>query len=310
MTIKLGIVGVGKIARDQHLPVIQASRDYQLVAAASRNARVDGAKHFTTLAAMLDGAPEIDAVSLCAPPIARTRDARLALGAGKHVFLEKPPGATLSEVHDLIDLASRNNVSLFASWHSRFAPAVAPARAWLAQREIRSAQITWKEDVRHWHPGQDWIFEPGGFGVFDPAINAFSIVTHILPRPFALTAAKLAFPENRQAPIAAELSFADANGAPIRASLDFLQTGPQSWDIIVETDGGRLLLAKGGAELSIDGEPVAAGDGDPHGEYRGLYAHFAGLVAAGQSDVDLAPLRHVADAFMLGERNAAPAFHF
>jgi D-galactose 1-dehydrogenase len=310
MAVKLGIVGVGKIARDQHLPVLAASGDFQLVAAASRNAAVEGVKNFKTLEELLAGAPDVEAVALCAPPVPRTADARLALSKGKHVLLEKPPGATVSEVQGLIDLAERRKLTLNASWHSRHAPGVEPARAWLQGRTIRSVEIVWKEDVRHWHPGQDWIFEPGGLGVFDPAINALSIVTSLLPA-FALRSARLAFPENRQAPIAAELSFEDINGAPIKASLDFLQTGQQSWDIAVETNDGRLELSKGGAEMRVNGAPVAlAGGDDPHVEYKGVYAHFAALLAGRRSDVDLAPFAHVADAFMLGERANAPAFHF
>jgi hypothetical protein len=42
-------------------------------------------------------------------------------------------------------------------------------------------EIVWHEDVRKWHPGQQWIWEPGGFGVFDPGINALSIATRIFP---------------------------------------------------------------------------------------------------------------------------------
>ena len=42
-------------------------------------------------------------------------------------------------------------------------------------------EILWHEDVHKWHPGQQWIWEPGGFGVFDPGINAFSIATKIFP---------------------------------------------------------------------------------------------------------------------------------
>ena len=34
--IKLAIVGVGKIVRDQHLPAVAGNADFQLVAAASR----------------------------------------------------------------------------------------------------------------------------------------------------------------------------------------------------------------------------------------------------------------------------------
>ena len=46
----------------------------------------------------------------------------------------------------------------------------------------------------------------------------------------------------------------------------------------------------------------------PDREYPGLYDAFAKLIADGASDVDVSPLRHVADAFLLSERVAAPAF--
>ena len=39
-----------------------------------------------------------------------------------------------------------------------------------------------------------------------------------------------------------------------------------------------------------------------------LYRRFAEIVRAGASDVDIAPLRHVADAFMLGKRSVVEAF--
>ncbi|MBO9558040.1 MAG: gfo/Idh/MocA family oxidoreductase, partial [Caulobacter sp.] len=192
-----------------------------------------------------------------------------------------------------------------ATWHSRCAPAVQPARDWLAGKTITAARINWREDVRVWHPGQDWIWEPGGLGVFDPGINALSIATAVLPRPFFLTSATLHVPENRQSPIQAELDFADTVGTPVRAEFDFLQTGPQSWDIEIDTDAGALRLSHGGAKLWIDGALVHEAS---EAEYPGLYARFAELIAAGESDVDVTPLRHVADAFLLGRRVPAPAF--
>jgi D-galactose 1-dehydrogenase len=194
---------------------------------------------------------------------------------------------------------------LFASWHSRFAPAVEPSRQWLASCRIRSVKITWKEDVRVWHPGQGWIFEAGGLGVFDPGINALSILTRILPEPVFVTAAELAFPANREAPIAANLSLADRAGLPIFAEFDFRQTGPQTWDIVVETDGGRLVLSSGGARLALDDEVKVD---RINAEYRGLYRRFVELAATGASDVDLTPLRLVADAFLLGKRRIVEPF--
>ena len=303
--IHIAIVGVGKIVRDQHLPAIAGNADYRLIAAASRHGVVDGIDNFKSIEAMLEAVPAIDAVSLCMPPQFRYQAARVALEAGKHVFLEKPPGATLSEVADLESLASANGLSLFASWHSRYAPAVEAARSFLASTRINSVQVIWKEDVRHWHPNQDWIWQAGGLGVFDPGINALSIVTHILPNPLFITEATLEFPENRDAPIAAAIRFSDAHGLPVTADFDWRQTGHQSWDIIAETDAGRMVLSEGGAKLSIDGKLV---HDEPEREYPALYARFAEIIKAKQSDVDLAPLRHVADAFMLGRRKFVDAF--
>lgn len=304
--INLAIVGVGKIVRDQHLPAVAKNADYKLIAAASRHGTVDGIDNFKSIDGMLAKVPAIDAVSLCMPPQYRYEAAEKALSAGKHVFLEKPPGATLSEVADLEALAASKGLSLFASWHSRYAPAVEAARAFLAGTTIRSMRVIWKEDVRHWHPNQEWIWQAGGLGVFDPGINALSIVTHILPRPVFITAATLEFPENCDAPIAAAMTFTDARGLDLAAEFDWRQTGKQSWDIIAQTEAGEMVLSEGGAKLSVDGKLV---HDEPEQEYPTLYRRFADLVKTGQSDVDLAPLRHVADAFMLGRRKFVDMFY-
>ncbi|MBY5335382.1 Gfo/Idh/MocA family oxidoreductase [Rhizobium leguminosarum] len=304
--INLAIVGVGKIVRDQHLPSVAKNLDFELVATASRHGTVEGVKSYTTIEAMLDAEPSIDAVSLCMPPQYRYEAAYKALVAGKHVFLEKPPGATLSEVADLEALANKQGASLFASWHSRYAPAVEAAKAFLASTTIESVHVIWKEDVRHWHPNQEWIWQAGGLGVFDPGINALSIVTHILSRPIFITEAVLEFPENRDAPIAADIHFRNADGLPVHAEFDWRQTGKQSWDIVAETAAGQMVLAEGGAKLLIDGALRFA---EPEQEYPSLYRRFAEIIKAGKSDVDLAPLRHIADAFMLGKRKFVDAFH-
>lgn len=304
--INLAIVGVGKIVRDQHLPAVAGNSDYRLIAAASRHGTVSGIDNFKSIDEMLVAVPAIDAVSLCMPPQYRYEAAEKALSAGKHVFLEKPPGATLSEVADLEAFAASKGLSLFASWHSRYAPAVEAAREFLAGTTIRSMRVIWKEDVRHWHPNQEWIWQAGGLGVFDPGINALSIVTHILPRPVFITAATLEFPENRDAPIAASMTFSDAKGLDLAAEFDWRQTGRQSWDIVAKTDAGEMVLSEGGAKLSIDGKLV---HGEPEQEYPMLYRRFAEIIKAGRSDVDLAPLRHVADAFMLGRRKFVDSFY-
>lgn len=302
---KVALVGIGKIALDQHAPALNASPYWELAATISRNGSVPGVQAFTDFATFLAERPDIPVVSLCMPPVPRFAFAEAAFFAGRHVMLEKPPGATLAEVYALEALAKEKGLSLYATWHSRMAHAVAPAKAWLADKAVQEAHITWREDVRKWHPGQDWVFEPGGMGVFDPGINALSILTEILPKPVHLTRATLEFPANRQTPIAAELTFS----GNVSAEFDWRQEGPQTWDIEVQTDRGQLALRMGGNVLEIDGKP-SAGENTIMGEYPALYARMADLVRTGKSDVDLAPMVHVADALTLGQRMTTAEFHF
>lgn len=303
--IRVGIVGVGKIARDQHIPAIAADPGLELVAVASRSHADVGVPVFGSLDEMLAQGPEIDAIALCTPPQVRWETAVAALRAGKHVFLEKPPGATVGEVRDLSVLAAEQNVTLFASWHSRFAAGVPAAKAWLASHDIRTVDIQWREDVRRWHPGQTWIWEAGGLGVFDPGINALSILTEIMPREVFVTGARLKVPENVQSPVAAHMAMTDIAGTTITADFDFLQTGPQTWDITVTAADGVLRLSSGGAQIEIDGKPVVQAQ---DAEYPGLYKRFGELVRAGKSEADVRPLALVADAFLVGTRELVEAF--
>jgi len=296
---RLAIIGLGKIARDQHIPALAGSDAFELVGVASPHNKLAGVPSHEDIGTLLQAVPDIAAVALCTTPQVRYDIARFALERGLHVLLEKPPGVTVSEVHALSALARKSNVALFASWHSRHAPAVEPARAWLDGRNIRTVTVNWKEDVRVWHPGQTWIWKAGGLGVFDPGINALSILTRIIAGGLFLKHAELRYPRNCETPIAASLSLSSANGAPVRMELDFLHTGPPEWSIDVDTEAGVLSLSKGGNEMQLAGKPVAVTQDT---EYPNLYAHFASLVRARSVDVDVSPLQLVADAFLCGQR--------
>jgi L-arabinose 1-dehydrogenase len=304
--IRLGLVGIGKIARDQHLPALAADDRFELAATASRNAQLDNVPGYPDVAAMIAGGHDLDAVSLCTPPDGRYEQAVTAIDAGLHVMLEKPPATTLTEIAALTDRARAKGVVLFTTWHSREAAGVEPAKAWLQGKSIDAVRITWREDIRRWHPGQEWILAAGGFGVFDPGINALSIATKILPDPLLLDSGWMDVPEGRGSPLAAELKMRSGN-ARVDVSLDFLQTGPQTWDIEVDTDAGTLRLGMGGSILQLPGEDEQKA---PDREYPRLYARFAELVATGESDVDVRPLQIVADAFMMAERRTTEPFAF
>jgi D-galactose 1-dehydrogenase len=308
---KIAVIGVGKIAIDQHLPVIDKSDDFKLAATVStRMIAHRDLPVFRTPAELYKAMPDVDLVAICTPPGIRHAFVREALDAGKHVLMEKPPTPTISELDDLVAYGKKKKRVLFQTWHSRYNEAVDATRKILKRDGVKSIRIDWRESVRKWHPGQDWVWEPGGFGVFDPGINALSIFTKILPFPVFVDSAKLKFPANRQTPIDVEIKFksAEHNQPDLSAGFNWLEESGEIWTLSILTNrGDELKLEKGGTVLRVNGAPVIE---NPSEEYEQIYQHFARLLKKGKSDVSDAPLRLVADAFLLGARVTVDDFHW
>jgi D-galactose 1-dehydrogenase len=87
--IKIAIVGLGKIARDQHVPSLAASNAFELIAVASPHGRLEGVPSFESIETLLQKVPDVAAVALCMTPRVRYEVARYALERGRHVLLEK-----------------------------------------------------------------------------------------------------------------------------------------------------------------------------------------------------------------------------
>ncbi|KKB13378.1 galactose 1-dehydrogenase [Devosia geojensis] len=300
---KIAVIGVGKIAQDQHLPVIDKSGDFELAATVSTR----GVGHrdvpvFRTPAEFYAAMPEVRLVSICTPPGVRHAYVREALDAGMDVMLEKPPTPTICEFDDLVAYARAKGRVIYQTWHSRYNAAVDRARDILAADGVKSVRIDWRESVRKWHPGQDWVWEPGGFGVCDPGINALSIFTKIMPFPVFVESAKLSFPANRQTPVDVEIVFksGEVHKPQMSAGFNWLEESGEIWTIAIETvKGDELKLEKGGTALRVNGGVTLEA---PSEEYERIYERFATLLDKGESEVDGSPLRLTADAFLLGAR--------
>ena len=308
MAFKIAVIGLGKIAMDQHLPCIAKNADFKLVAGVSRHAKVDYVPCFESLGDLIKSKISVDAVAICTPPSVRLAIAREALDAGYHVLIEKPPTPTVGEMINMIEYAEKKERVLYVTWHSRYNKAVDEAKKLLKGKRITKMKVTWREDVRHWHPNQEWIWEPGGFGVCDPGINALSIVTKIMPEPIFVESAVIEVPSNKATPIAAQIKFkhADSGTSDMSAEFDWRQTGEQTWQIEIETkDGMSLFLKRGGSILEVNGKHVMEA---PLEEYELIYERFAGLLKNGESFTDITPLQLICDVFMLGRPVLTDAF--
>jgi predicted dehydrogenase len=296
--IRIAIIGFGKIAADQHVPSIAVNDRFELVATSSRSGQ-GVAQTFTDWRDMIRNVRELDAVAITTPPGPRYGIARECLLAGLHCLLEKPPTAGLAQIADLDCIAQARQLTLFTTWHAQHPATVGAAAKALAGKRIARMDINWHEDVHKWHPGQRWIWEAGGFGVFDPGINALSIATKIFPGGLFVESADLQVPANAQTPIAADIVFSspEADG-PLRASLDWRRTEGEEWTIALESsDGTTVRLEDGGEKLILDG--MAQADQRP-GEYPDIYRTFVDLIDERRSLVDIAPLRLVADCLLAG----------
>jgi predicted dehydrogenase len=305
--LRIAVIGYGKIAEDQHVPSINRNPRFELVATSSRSGQGVGEK-FTDWRELIRSVEKLDAVAITTPPGPRYEIARECIEAGLHCLLEKPPTAGLAEIADLDCVAQAKGITLFTTWHAQHHSTVDVAARALAGKRIKSMQIHWHEDVHKWHPGQQWIWEPGGFGVFDPGINAFSITTKIFPGGLFVQAADLSIPKNAQTPIAANVTFysPEADG-PLSASLDWRRTEGEEWTIRIDTtDGTTVSLEDGGARLILNGETSADSS---IGEYPDIYRTFVDLIDEHQSLVDVAPLRLVADCLLVGGHHIVEAVH-
>ncbi len=294
MTIRIAIIGPGKIARDAHVPALARHGSFALVATAGGLEGVGGVPHFADLAALLSAGIGLDAVAICTPPGPRVAIARHAWAAGLDVLLEKPPAADMEAARLLVPPAGCVG---YAAWHSRHAAAVATAQDVLAARTARHVRIQWLEDVERWHPGQDWVWRADGFGVVDAGINALSILTLICPGNWGVQWSVPKIPAGCAAPERVDASLVNGD---VTADVTFdWRAFDDRWDILIElADGGTLQLRDGGARLTLDGTDVMV---SPALEYDGVYANFAKAIAVRESRIDVQPLA-LALALLAGDR--------
>lgn len=119
---RIGLAGFGLAGQAFHGPLISATPGLELVAVASS----DEAKvhtQFPQVAVVADfatllAAPMLDAVVLATPDHLHAEQAVAALGAGKHVVIDKPLAPTLAEAQR-IAAAARDSERLVAVFHNR-----------------------------------------------------------------------------------------------------------------------------------------------------------------------------------------------
>jgi predicted dehydrogenase len=134
--VRVGVVGVGALGQHHarvyaDLPGAKLAGVHDLDPA--RAAEVAARHGCLGFAGTDELIAAVDALSVAVPTVDHHRVARAALEAGRHVLLEKPMTATLSEADDLIALSRERGLVFQVGHIERFNPAVEVLRANVAR---------------------------------------------------------------------------------------------------------------------------------------------------------------------------------
>jgi scyllo-inositol 2-dehydrogenase (NADP+) len=130
MTVRVGCIGAGWVARSRHIPAFRSHPDVQVVAvydrqserAASLAGELGIPAHFDDLDALLR--QELDIVTICTPPWTHAPLAMAALEQGAHVFTEKPMAMNTTEAEAMVAAADSADRLLCVSHNFLFSRSV------------------------------------------------------------------------------------------------------------------------------------------------------------------------------------------
>lgn len=196
--LRLGVLGVGDIARHLYLPKIREAErrggPIQLAAASSRSSEAHDwmTQHYPDVLvypdyqAMLDD-ESIDMVVNLTPARAHASTTLRAIEAGKHVFSEKPLASTVAEADEIIAAASRRGVTVASAPVIGLHPELRRAIGWVRQGVLGKVAMV---RARASHPGPawdpefttdpTWFYQPGAGPVLDLAVYPLHVLCLML----------------------------------------------------------------------------------------------------------------------------------
>jgi len=169
--LRIAVIGLGNIAT-KHLPVLAQFDDVELVAFCDTNeerlhsvsAQYGVKQKFVDLQRLL-AEVEVDAVFSLVSVLSTFSIVKACLEAGRHTFLEKPPGLSSVETRQLADLAEANGCLTMVGVNRRFYSSVKESQEAIAAAgplvsivldapenlgRIQAMKFHPKEVVRHW----------------------------------------------------------------------------------------------------------------------------------------------------------------
>ncbi|MFP7492396.1 Gfo/Idh/MocA family oxidoreductase [Terribacillus saccharophilus] len=253
--LRVGIVGLGSIARNRHLPELEQNPNTEITAVCdvvpSRSEEIAKAYHataYTEYEELIED-PRIDAVIVCAANHLHAPVSIAALEAGKHVLCEKPMATTLEEADAMIAAQKASGKLLLIAHNQCFVPSHQKARKMIKDGDLGKI-YSFRTTFGHGGPEQwsidgknSWFFDKekayiGALG--DLGVHKSHLIEFLLDEPIQEVAA---FVDTLAKPYA---DVDDNAVAVLRTKSGIIGTLTASWSYVAEEDNSTIIYGEKG----------------------------------------------------------------
>ena len=190
--ISIGIVGLGTIAKNMHVPVLSTFEDAEIKAAAEvdvKRGREFAEKWnipeiYGDYNNMYDNG-DLDAVFVCLPNFLHFEAVKSALEHDLHVFCEKPMGLIADEAYELVKTAKKKNLVLAVGYNRRLIKNYEEAAEIV--KSLRLGNVLQAHGIlvndgpyAGWIPSSDWFFKDKYGVLYDSGPHLIDVMMHIL----------------------------------------------------------------------------------------------------------------------------------
>ncbi|MEA3400428.1 MAG: Gfo/Idh/MocA family oxidoreductase [Armatimonadota bacterium] len=278
--LRVGVIGVGRMAEICHLPILAELPQVELVAfcdtdaeaLSARGAEYDVAARYADHHEMFD-AEVFDAVCIFIPPYAHTDAEIMAAGRGIHVFVEKPPTLSMDQAREIDEAITRSGVISQVGFNSRHRRSCEAARERLEGRDVVQAVV----HRLHGSGALAWwwkLAQYSGGPFVENTIHQVDLLRWIAGDLTAVSARMVERPEptdQLDIPLSVCATYTLASGGLASVTTCAALEGRGHSAFLIVADGSLYDLS--GGCLAVDGERVAE-DEPGRVSYRRQFASF------------------------------------
>jgi predicted dehydrogenase len=253
---RIGLLGLGAIAQVVHLPILHSIPGVKLAgvcdvdrAKASAIASRFGIPRVYATDDEVFADPDLDGIIICTPSYLHHGQVTAALGAGKHVLVEKPLSIRAEEAQHCVEAAARANRTLMVAMNNRYRPDIQALRPFATNGELGNVFLirgAWLNKKMRW-VRPTWRHRKetaGGGALMDLGVQTLDLALWYLNFPKATSLTCWTHPgEGMEVEDTAAIILRLENGSAISLSL--------SWSLVAERDRHymRLLGTRGSGSI-------------------------------------------------------------